>query len=81
MVRVVPGNQLSLNITGLTPFTNYTVYVVAKTVAVGERSPDITVITLEDGMAPHSGHFIVHTLHNIVIIFVIFLISLLGASV
>ena len=54
-------DQLSLNITDLTPFTNYTVYVKAETVAVGERSPDITVLTLEDGMAPHTEHFILST--------------------
>ena len=54
-------DQLSLDITGLTPFTNYTVYVEAVTVAVGERSPDITVLTLEDGMAPHTENLILST--------------------
>ena len=54
-------DQLSLDITDLTPFTNYTVYLEAETVAVGERSPDITVVTLEDGMTPHTENFILST--------------------
>ena len=50
MVVPVPRDQLSLDIPSLTPFTNYTVYVEAETVAVGEKSDDATVVTLEDGM-------------------------------
>ena len=50
MVVPVPRDQLSLDIPSLTPFTNYTVYVEAETVAaVGEKSDDATVVTLEDG--------------------------------
>ena len=45
----VGGGVLTLDITGLTPFTNYTVYVAAETVAVGDQSPGRTVLTLEDG--------------------------------
>ncbi|CAI8003305.1 Phosphatidylinositol phosphatase PTPRQ [Geodia barretti] len=44
--RDVPRDQLSLDIPSLTPFTNYTVYVEAETVAaVGEKSDDATVVT------------------------------------
>ena len=36
-------------ITGLTPFTNYTVYVEGVTIEIGDRSEDVTVVTLMDG--------------------------------
>ena len=49
MNKSVPSGQLSLDIPGLTPFTSYTVYVEAVTVATGDKSDDITVVTLEDG--------------------------------
>ena len=52
VAKEVLHDQLSLDILSLTPFTNYTVYVEAETVAaVGEKSDDTTVVTLEDGMS------------------------------
>ena len=43
------GDTTELNITGLTPFTNYTVYVEGVTVETGDMSESVTVVTLEDG--------------------------------
>ena len=46
---MVGESMTSRDITGLTPFTNYTVYVEGVTIAVGEKSADVSVMTLEDG--------------------------------
>ena len=43
------GNETELAIPSLTPFTNYTVFVEGVTVDVGDRSVQVTVVTLEDG--------------------------------
>lgn len=43
------GSETELVIPGLTPFTNYTVFVEGVTVDVGDRSVEVTVVTLEDG--------------------------------
>ena len=45
----VSDDMLTLLISGLTPFTDYTVFVTAETVAEGEKSPHRTIVTLEDG--------------------------------
>ena len=41
--------ETELNIIGLTPYTDYSVYVEAVTVEVGDQSDTVTVVTLEDG--------------------------------
>lgn len=43
------GADTELTITGLTPFTNYTVFVEGVTVDVGDKSLEVTVVTLQDG--------------------------------
>ena len=43
------GDATELEITGLTPFTNYTLYVEGVTVEIGDKSDDVMVMTLEDG--------------------------------
>ncbi len=43
--------NLQLNVSGLQPFTNYTVIVVAATIAVGNESDPFTVVTEEAGRA------------------------------
>ena len=43
------ADEMGFNITGLTPFTEYMVSVQARTVDYGERSDEVTVVTLEDG--------------------------------
>ena len=49
-VTVTTGGDVTvLNITGLTPFTNYTVYVEGVTVEIGDKSDNVIVMTLEDG--------------------------------
>ena len=42
-------DETELDITGLTPFTNYTLYVEGVTVEIGDSSADVMVMTLEDG--------------------------------
>ena len=49
-------NTLTLQLTGLEKFTNYTISVLAVTVSPGEPSQSVTVRTNEDGkFAPHSS--------------------------
>ena len=43
------GDVTELNITGLIPFTNYTLYVEGVTLETGDKSADVIVMTLEDG--------------------------------
>ena len=43
------GDETELVIPGLTPFTNYTVFVEGVTVDVGDKSVEVTVVTSEDG--------------------------------
>ena len=43
------GDVTELEITGLTPFTSYTLYVEGVTVEIGDKSPNVMVVTLEDG--------------------------------
>ena len=45
---IVTTDQLSANITGLDPFTQYWVVVFAETVAVGEGSFNFSIRTLQD---------------------------------
>ena len=45
----VSAEMLTLLIPDLTPFADYTVFVTAETVAVGEQSTHRTIVTLEDG--------------------------------
>lgn len=49
-VNTSTGLQLSLNVTGLEPFTNYTVVVAAMTEFLGSESDPVTVRTAEAGM-------------------------------
>ena len=44
----VSTNDLSANVTGLTPFTHYNVAVFARTVEIGEASPTISFMTSEE---------------------------------
>ena len=43
------GDVTKLNINGLRPFTNYTLYVEGVTVETGNKSANVIVISLEDG--------------------------------
>ena len=45
----VSGNESSVLIGGLSPFTNYSLFVQAETVALGDRSDVLVVSTDEDG--------------------------------
>jgi hypothetical protein len=47
-VITTDGDVTELNITGLIPFTNYTLYVEGVTVDIGDKSADVIVMTLED---------------------------------
>ena len=48
-VTVITGGVVTeLNITGLCPFINYTLYVEGVTVEIGDKSANVIVITLED---------------------------------
>ena len=48
----IGSSALEFNITGLTAFTNYSVSVSAITVAVGDPSDSIIVLTNEDSKSP-----------------------------
>ena len=45
----IGGDVTELNITGLRPFTSYTLYVEGVTVEIGDMSAFVVVVTLEDG--------------------------------
>ena len=47
--QLVPGEMLSLTLTGLNAFTRYSVSISAFTVAIGPESSPISVTTDEDG--------------------------------
>ena len=46
--RNITANQLSINVTGLVPFTQYWIVVFAETVAVGDGSSNFSIQTLQD---------------------------------
>ena len=46
--RNITTDQLSVNITGLVPFTQYWIVVFAETVDVGDGSSNISIRTLQD---------------------------------
>ena len=43
------GDATEFNITGLIPFTSYTLFVEGVTVEIGNKSGEMIVMTLEDG--------------------------------
>ena len=56
MVMKVNSTNVTVLISGLDPFTNYTFYVLAVTIAPSEPSDSVTVLTDEAGMKSSIFH-------------------------
>ena len=52
-------DQLSVNVTGLDPFTHYWIVVYAETIAVGEGSSNFSIRTLQDSKRTSNNNNIV----------------------